>query len=135
MADTLIKQFSAFLTYQMFKNLAISFIHFGIIALCTTVFADQEEIDTVTVSDDLQLIVSPINLLLDLSETGYADAFVINTNGTPIEGTEDESGISSFTILGKQEGNCIVTVSNGKVSSQINSYNAGKELWLVWIFQ
>ncbi len=131
---------NAFFHLRVLKNLVICFTLIGIIGLCTIVFADQEVIGTSSISYDNQLTLDPINMLLDLGEIGYATAFIMNRDGIPIEGTEieinteetsiitietdsiktNESGISSFTITGNQEGDSLITVSNGKTSSQIH---------------
>jgi len=79
-------------------------------------------------------------MLLDLGETGYVNVLVIDKEGNPIEGTgirvltqdntkittetnslvTDVSGFIFFSIIAKQQGNTIITVSDEKISSQIN---------------
>ena len=122
------------------KNLLINCAPFAIILFCNILFADQIKINTSPVSDEKQLIVTPINMLLDLGETGYVNVLVIDKEGNPIEGAEmrvltqdntkattetnslitDVSGFIFFSIIAKQQGNTIITVSDGKISSHIN---------------
>ena len=122
------------------KNLLINYASFAIILSCNILFADQTKINTSPVSDEKQLIVTPINMLLDLGEIGYVNALVIDKEGNPIEGAgirvltqdntkvttdtksliTDESGLMFFSIIAKQQGNTIISVSDGKISSQIN---------------
>jgi hypothetical protein len=116
---------------------------------CSVTFADEtevnntnteEEINTTETSGGNQIIVSSINMLLDLGELGYATALVLDGDGNPIEGVTiriipqdkrkasvksnsfitNESGYVHFSILGKQQGDTIVTVSDDVISSQIN---------------
>jgi hypothetical protein len=104
------------------------------------IFADETEVDTTVASGGNQIIVSPIHMLLDLGESGYANVLAIDKDGNPLEGrklqivaqdktmvaiesdsfTTSESGYIYFSILGKQQGDTVVTVSDGVVSTQIN---------------
>lgn len=133
---------TAKLTIKTFpiKNLLINCAPFAVILFCNILFADQIKINTSPVSDEKQLIVTPINMLLDLGETGYVNVLVIDKEGNPIEGTgirvltqdntkittvtnslvTDVSGFIFFSIIAKQQGNTIITVSDEKISSQIN---------------
>lgn len=110
------------------------------ILCCNMVFADPDEVNTTSAEGKNQIAVSPIDMLLDLGEISYANALVMGKNGLPIEGRRihitsqdktkvfiennsfisDESGHINFTIMGKQEGDTIITVSDGVISSQIN---------------
>ncbi len=119
------------------------FIHyvFLLIFLCfNAAFADEKEANTTDASGGGQVVVSPINILLDLGESGYADALVLDKDGNPVEGNEiqvipqdktkiaiesdsfitNESGYIQFSILGKQQGDTVVTITDGVNSSQIN---------------
>jgi hypothetical protein len=58
------------LNHKMFQTLVRCFISFGTILLCNTVIADQEDIDITNKTYESQLIVNPINMLLDLDEIG-----------------------------------------------------------------
>ena len=75
-----------------------------------------------------------------MGESGIANALVLNKDGNPVEEEEiqlipqdgtkvviegnnfitNESGTIHFTIIGKQQGDTVVTVSDGVISSQIN---------------
>ncbi len=119
------------------------FFHFISILtfLCYSVaLADETSNNTTAVSGGNQIIVSPINFLLDLGESSYANALVIDKDGNPLEGHKiqivsqdktkiaissdsfvtDESGYIYFSILAKQQGDTVVTVTDGVNSSQIN---------------
>ncbi len=104
------------------------------------VLADKVEVNTTNASGENQIIVSPINILLDLGESAYADALVLDKDGNPVEGREiqvipqdktkiaiesdnfitNESGYIQFSILGKQQGDTVVTITDGVNLSQIN---------------
>jgi hypothetical protein len=104
------------------------------------VLADKAEVNTTNASGENQIIVSPINILLDLGESAYADALVLDKDGNPVEGNKiqvipqdkakiaiesdifitNESGYIQFSILGKQQGDTVVTITDGVNSSQIN---------------
>ena len=103
------------------------------------VSADSKETDTTAASGGNQIVVSPANVLIDLGEYASADVCVIDGEGNPIEGHKiqilpqdknisiksngfvtNEFGYVHFFIFGKQEGDSIVVVSDGFVSSQIN---------------
>ena len=103
------------------------------------VFAD-DDVNTATASGGDQIIVSPISTMLDVSDMVAVTVLVLNEDGNPIEGhkiliipqdenivsvdfshtVSDASGYINFAILGKQQGNTVVTVTDGVVSSQIN---------------
>lgn len=106
-----------------------------------TIDADEAEVNNTTeASGGNQIIVSSIDMLLDLGEYGYANALVLDEDGNPVEGGKvsiipqdrrkisiktnelitNESGYIHFSILGKQQGDTAVTVSDGVISSQIN---------------
>jgi len=106
---------------------------------CGYSFAEDDK-NTSSASGGDQIIVSPMSTMLDVSDTVSVNVLVLNENGNPIEGRKvrivlqdskkvsvntnqsisDESGYISFYILGKQQGNTVVTVTDGAVSSQID---------------
>lgn len=124
----------------MSRNYFIIFIYLSILLCCSVVLADKAEVNTTNASGENQIIVSPINILLDLGESAYADALVLDKDGNPVEGNEiqvipqdkakiaiesdnfitNESGYIQFSILGKQQGDTVVTITDGVNSSQIN---------------
>ena len=107
---------------------------------CSIAFAEETEDNTSAVSGGNQIIVSPINILLDISDLVSVDVLALDEDGNPIEGHKiqiisqdkqrisviadnvvtDESGYINFSILGKQQGDTVITVSDGAISSQIN---------------
>ncbi len=125
---------------SMFRNYFYNFIYLSIFLCCSEVLADEAEVNTTNASGGNQIVVSPINILLDLGEIGTANALVLDEEGSPVEGEEiqiipqdnkkvaiegnnfitNESGYIQFSILGKQQGDTVVTVSDGIISSQIN---------------
>ncbi len=100
----------------------------------------EEEANTSTATGGDQIIVSPMSTMLDVADTVSVNALILDEDGNPIEGHKirivsqdrkiistdinnsvtDESGYISFYILGKQQGNSIVTVTDGVVSSEID---------------
>ena len=118
---------------------AIHYLLFLAIFWCGFTFAD-EDINTSSATGGDQIIVSPMNTMLDVTDTVSVNALILDEDGNPIEGRKvrivpqdsqkvstnistsvsDESGYISFYILGKQQGNSSVTVTDGVVSSQIN---------------
>ena len=124
----------------MSRNYFIIFIYLSILLCCSVVLADKVEVNTTNASGENQIIVSPINILLDLGESAYADALVLDKDGNPVEGREiqvipqdkakiaiesdnfitNESGYIQFSILGKQQGDTVVTITDGVNLSQIN---------------
>ncbi|GAX59473.1 Carotenoid cleavage dioxygenase 1 [Candidatus Scalindua japonica] len=78
--------------------------------------------------------------MIDVSDTVSVNVLVLDEDGNPVEGhkvqmipendqilsvnighsVSDESGYLSFYILGKQQGNSTLTVTDGVVSSQID---------------
>ena len=137
-----------FCKFEILKNVKKSmprnhFAHFVFILAflwSSAVFANETKADTTTSSGKNQIIASPINVLLDLGESGYANALVLDKDGNPVESNEiqvipqdktkiaiesdnfitNESGYIQFSILGKQQGDTIVTITDGVNSSQIN---------------
>ncbi len=107
---------------------------------CNIIFAEETGDNTSAVSGGNQIVVSPINILLDVSDLVSVNILALDENGNPIEGYKlqiipqdrqkasvivgnvvtDESGYINFSILGKQEGDTVVTVTDGAISSQIN---------------
>ncbi len=124
----------------MFRNQFFNLIYLSIFLCCSVVLEEETEVNTTNASGGNQIIVSPINILLDLGESGVANALVLDEDGNPIEGKEiqiipqdrtkvviegnsfvtNESGYVHFLVLGKQQGDTVVTVSDGVISSQIN---------------
>jgi hypothetical protein len=109
--------------------------------LCySIVFADDDDVNTSMASGGDQIIVSPMDVMLDISDMVSVSVLVVDEDGNPIEGhkvqivpqnrqkvsvdvrnaVSDESGYISFSILGKQQGNTVVTVTDGVVSAQVN---------------
>ncbi|MDR4498134.1 MAG: hypothetical protein MRK02_09480 [Candidatus Scalindua sp.] len=105
----------------------------------SVVYADNKETETTAASGGNQIVVSPANILIDIGEYVSADVYVIDGEGNPIEGhkiqilpqdknisvksssfVSNEYGYIHFFIFGKQEGDSMVVVSDGFVSSQIN---------------
>ncbi len=124
----------------MFRNNLSKLIYLSIFICFSVVVAEQAEINTTTAIGGDQIVVFPINIILDLGESGYASALVIDKDGNPVEGRKiqiipqdktkvaiegnsfitDRSGYIHFSMLGKQEGDTVVTVSDGTISSHIN---------------
>ncbi len=124
----------------MSRSYLFNFIYLSIFLCCSVVLADEAEVSTTNASGGNQIIISPMNVLLDLGESGYANALVLDEDGNPVEGHElevisqgeakvaieddgfvtNESGYIYFSILGKQQGDTVVTVSDGIISSDIN---------------
>ncbi len=110
-----------------------------IVFWCGHSFGEEEE-NTSFASGGDQIIVSPMSTMLDVSDTVSVNVLVLNEDGNPIEGRKvkivpqdskkvsvnvsssisDESGYVGFYILGKQQGNTVVTVTDGSVSSEID---------------
>jgi hypothetical protein len=124
----------------MFKKYFFHLIFLLAFLWCNVMFADETEENTTNTSGGNQIIVSPINILLDLGESGAANALVLDKDGNPVKGEEiqiipqdntkvviesnsivtNEFGYVHISILGKQQGDTVVTVSDGVISSQIN---------------
>lgn len=101
---------------------------------------EDEEANTSVATGGDQIIASPMSTMLDVADTVPVNALILDEDGYPIEGRKiqivsqnrqiistdirnsvsDESGYVSFYILGKQQGNSIVTVTDGVVSSEID---------------
>ncbi len=108
--------------------------------LCYSIVFADDDVNTSTASGGDQIIVSPMSTMLDVSDMVSVNVLVLDEDGNPIEGHEikivpqdekivsvdirytvsDASGYINFAILGKQQGNTIVTVTDDVVSSQIN---------------
>ncbi len=106
---------------------------------CNYSFADENK-NTSSASGGDQIIIYTMSTMIDVSDIVSVNVLVLNENGNPIEGRNvrivpqdsnkvsvnirhsisDESGYISFYILGKQQGNTVVTVTDGSVSSQID---------------
>ncbi len=124
----------------MFKNYVIICVSIITFLWCDMVFANESESFTTASSGGNQTIASPTNVLLDLGESAYADALVLDKDGNPVEGCEiqvipqdktkiaiesdvfitNESGYISFSVIGKRQGDTVITISDGVNSSQIN---------------
>lgn len=125
---------------RMFGRYFIQYVFILTVLWCSITFAEETEDNTSAVSGGNQIVVSPINILLDVSEVVSVDILVLDEDGNPIEGQKvqiipkdkqkifvkvdnpvtNESGYISFSILGKQQGDTVVTVTDGAISSQIN---------------
>ncbi len=123
----------------MLTKLNICYLFILMLVLCCSIHAD-EEANTSTATGGDQIIVSPMSTMLDVSDTVSVNVLVLNEDGNPIEGhkvqivsqnsqivstninnsVSDESGYISFYLLGKQQGNSSVTVTDGVVSSHID---------------
>ncbi len=108
--------------------------------LCYSIVSADDDVNTSTASGGDQIIVSPMSTMLDVSDMVSVSVLVLDEDGNPIEGhkvqiipqnkkivsvdirhtVSDKSGYISFAILGKQQGNTVVTVTDGVVSSQVN---------------
>lgn len=123
----------------MFTKHIMCYSFLLVLVLHGFVFAG-EDANTSTASGGDQIIVSPMSTMLDVSDVVFINVLVLNKDGNPIEGhkvkivpqdvqkvsvnaaslVSDASGYIGFSILGKQQGNTVVTVTDGVVSSQIN---------------
>ena len=123
----------------MLIKFTIHYLLFLTILWCGITFADEDS-NTSTATGGDQIIVSPLSTMLDVADTVSVNVLVMDEDGNPIEGhkvrivpqdrqivsvnistsVSDESGYISFYILGKQQGNTAVTVTDGAVSSQIS---------------
>ena len=123
----------------MMAKLYVLFSLLLMVFCCSSAFAG-EDISTSTATGGDQIIVSPLSTMLDITDTASVNVLILDEDGNPIEGHKvqivpqdsqivsvnisssisDESGYVSFFILGKQQGNSAVTVTDGVVSSQIN---------------
>ncbi len=124
----------------MYIKYAIHYLSILTFLWCSITFAEETEDNNSAASGGNQIVVSPINILLDVSEGVSVDILVLDEDGNPIEGQKvqiipkdkqkifvkvdnpvtNESGYISFSILGKQQGDTVVTVTDGAISSQIN---------------
>ena len=123
----------------MLIKFTVRFLLFSAMFWCGFTFAD-EDINTSTATGGDQIIVSPMSTMLDVTDTVSVNVLILDEDGNSIEGRKvrivpqdsqivsvnistsvsDESGYISFYILGKQQGNSAVTVTDGVVSSQID---------------
>ncbi|KHE93170.1 MAG: hypothetical protein K8F52_08285 [Candidatus Scalindua rubra] len=123
----------------MLIKFKIHYLFFLMISWCGFTLAD-EDINTSTATGGDQIVVSPMSAMLDVSDTVSVNVFILDEDGNPIEGRKvqiipqdsqivytninksvsDQSGYISFYLLGKQQGNSAVTVTDGVVSSQID---------------
>ncbi|MCP5003159.1 MAG: hypothetical protein GY941_04290 [Planctomycetes bacterium] len=124
----------------MVKILLVVKIIFLAFLWSSVLAAGENGDDTTAVSGDNQIIASHLNLLLDQNETGYVNIFVLDKDGNPVVDQElqilpqdalitstssnkeitGESGYINFNILGKQQGDTIVSVTDGVTSIDIN---------------
>jgi len=113
---------------------------FLLVFLCYSIVSADDDVNTSTASGGDQIIVSPMSTMLDVSDMVSVNVLVLDEDGNPSEGhkvqivpqnekivsvdirntASDESGYINFAILGKQQGNTAVTVTDGVVSSQVN---------------
>ncbi len=116
----------------------IHYLLFLMIFWCGFTFADEDMSTSMATGGD-QIVVSPMSTMLDVTDTASVNVLVLDEEGNPIVGRKvkivpqdsqivsvntsssisDDSGYISFYILGKQEGNTAVTVTDGVVTSQI----------------
>lgn len=107
---------------------------------CFTAFAEDADAETTIATGGNQIIVSPLNVLLDIGELSNAYVLAINKDGNPIEEhkikifpddksivsvmgnrfSTSESGYVYFSILGKQQGDTAITITDGAIASQMN---------------
>ncbi len=124
----------------MFKTHFIYYVVVFTFLLCNVVRADEAQDDTTTSSGGYQIIASPLNILLNLGESEYANALLLDGKGNPVEGREieiipeeganitisnsslvtNESGAINFSIFGKQEGDTVIMVSDGESTTSIS---------------
>jgi hypothetical protein len=122
----------------MMIKFKIHYLLFLMIFWCGFTFAD-EDMSTSTATGGDQIVVSPMSTMLDVADSVSVNVLVLDEEGNPIVGHKvkivpqdsqivsvnigssisDDSGYISFYILGKQQGNTTVTVTDGVVSSQI----------------
>ncbi len=113
---------------------------FLLVFSCYSIVSADDDANTSAASGGDQIIVSPMSIMLDVSDMVSVSVLVLDEDGNPIEGRKvqivpqnekivsvdirntvsDESGYINFAILGKQQGNTVVTVTDGVVSSQVN---------------
>ncbi len=74
----------------MFRNYFYNFIYLSIFLCCSVVLADESEVNTTNASGGDQIVVSPINILLDLGESGVTNALVLDEDENPVEGEGGE---------------------------------------------
>ncbi len=123
----------------MLRKFKIHYLLFLTIFWCGFALADEDSNTSMATGGD-QIIVSPMSTMLDVYDTVSVNVLILDEDGNPIEGhkvqivsqdgqivstnisnsVSDESGYISFYILGKQQGNSAVTVTDGVVSSQID---------------
>ncbi len=128
------------LIITMVWNYLFNLIYLSAFLCLSVAIANQTEADTTASSGGNHIIVSPINILLNLGESGYANALVLDRDGNLVEGHKmqivpqdmakisiesdslitSESGSINFSILGKQQGDTVITVSDGVSSTHIN---------------
>ncbi len=124
----------------MCKKLLIHCLFILAVLWSNVTFADEPEINTTFASGGNQIIASPGNMLLGVGETAFVNALVLDTEGDPVEGhqlhiiRQDEATLSitnetfitnsegyiNFTILGKEETDTVVTVTDSTISTHIN---------------
>ncbi len=75
---------------SMFRNYFYNFIYLLIFLCCSVVLADEAEVNTTNASGGNQIFVSPINILLDLGESGVTNALVLDEDENPVEGEGGE---------------------------------------------
>ncbi len=123
----------------MFMKSTVHSLLFITIFWCGFALADEDANTTMATGGD-QIIVSPMSTMLDVTDTVSVNVLILTEDGNPIEGRKvqiisqnrqilstnisssvsDESGYISFYILGKQQGDSTVTVTDGVASSQID---------------
>ncbi|MDR4505911.1 MAG: hypothetical protein MRK01_14150 [Candidatus Scalindua sp.] len=117
----------------------INYVAIFLFLIFGVAYAGDEEVETTAASGGNQIVISPGNILMDLAEYASVNAYVIDSDGNPIEGktiqvvpqdnnvsiknsgfVTNEFGHISFFVFGKQEGDAVVIVTDGTASSQLN---------------
>ncbi len=124
----------------MFIIRYIQYVSLLIFIFCSAVIANETKVDTTVAVGGNQIIVFPAHTLLDLTELVYANALVLDGDGYPLKGHKiriipqdkskisvksdslitDEAGYVQFSIFAKQQGDTVIKVTDGVVSTQIN---------------
>lgn len=124
----------------MFMKNNIFYVFLLALFWCLTAFAEDADTDTTIATGGNQIIVSPLNILLDVGELSNAYVLAINKDGNPIEDhkikiipdsksivsvmgnrfSTSEAGYVYFSILGKQQGDTAITITDGVIASQMN---------------
>ncbi len=124
----------------MFRKHIFKLIYIAMFLFYSMIVAGQIENNTTAVTGGGYIVVSPVNIILDLGESSYASALVLDEDGNPVEGIElqitpqdkitleiesnsfitDSSGYIHFSVSGKQVGDTVLIISDGIILSDIN---------------